>query len=283
MAALLFSLSFLFVTQANQADLIHALQTGTSLQQRKDALEQILQIPPAQRSEQLWLALADKLESESRLLHQETEALAAAVDAGTAPVVSDERAEGGGGYSEYLRELAEAVGQWHDTRALPALVDAASLVDRNVFLQFGDAAVAPLVTGARQGHWYEQSTVLFNLQTLLEGRPAIPTPVSPLLGPVENPSLFAAIEPAQLSAQSKQQIRDLARDLLKPRALKMPEATLRLVSRLALATGDPDLRQRVQTLADLPSELSNTTGITDANKSLQVQNSIRAALAQHKQ
>jgi uncharacterized protein YfaS (alpha-2-macroglobulin family) len=100
---------------------------------------------------------------------------------------------------------------------------------------------------------------------------------------VENPSLFAAIEPAQLSAQSKQQIRDLARDLLKPRALKMPEATLHLVSRLALATGDPDLRKRVQTLADLPSELSDTTGITDANKLLQVQNSIRAALAQHKQ
>src|SRR5215468_2663584 len=219
MAALLFSLSFLFVTQANQADLIHALQTGTSLQQRKDALGQILQIPPAQRSEQLWLALADKLESESRLLHQKTEALAAAVDPGTAPVVSDEREEDEVG-AEYLRELAEAVGQWHDTRALPALVDAASLVDRNVFLQFGDAAVAPLVTGARQGHWYEQSTVLFNLQNLLEGRPAIPTPVSPLLGPVENPSLFAAIEPAQLSAQSKQQIRDLARDLLKPRAVK---------------------------------------------------------------
>src|SRR5262245_15025389 len=148
MAALLFSLSFLFVTQANQADLIHALQ-GMSLQQRKDALEQILQIPPAQRSEQLWLALADKLESESRLLHQETEALAAAVDAGTAPVVSDEREEDEVG-AEYLRELAEAVGQWHDTRALPALVDGASLVDRTVFLQFGDAAVAPLVTGARQ-------------------------------------------------------------------------------------------------------------------------------------
>lgn len=284
MAALLFSLSFLFVTQANQADLIHALQTGTSLQQRKDALGQILQIPPAQRSEQLWLALADKLESESRLLHQETEALAAAVDAGTAPVVSDEREEDEVG-AEYLRELAEAVGQWHDTRALPALVDAASLVDRNVFLQFGDAAVAPLVTGARQGNWYEQSTVLFNLQTLLEGRPAIPTPVSPLLGPVENPSLFAAIEPAQLSAQSKQQIRDLARDLLKPKALRseLVVVTLPQVSNIALATGDPDLRRQVQALADLPSELSNTTGITDANKLLQVQNSIRAALAQHKQ
>jgi len=284
MAALLFSLSFLFVTQANQADLIHALQTGTSLQQRKDALGQILQIPPAQRSEQLWLALADKLESESRLLHQKTEALATAVDPGTAPVVSDEREEDEVG-AEYLRELAEAVGQWHDTRALPALVDAASLVDRNVFLQFGDAAVAPLVTGARQGHWYEQSTVLFNLQTLLEGRPAIPTPVSPLLGPVENPSLFAAIEPAQLSAQSKQQIRDLARDLLKPKAFRseLVVVTLPQVSNIALATGDPDLRRQVQALADLPSELSNTTGITDANKLLQVQNSIRAALAQHKQ
>jgi hypothetical protein len=273
MAVLLFSLSFLFITQRNQQNLIHALQTGT-FQQRESALKQILQIPPAERTEQLWLALADKLASESRLEHQKVEDIDAAVRAGTAPV-SDEKAEGGGGYSEYLHELAEAVGQWHDTRALPALVDAAGLVDSNVIFQFGDQAVAPLIAGARQGHFSEQSIVLYELQTLLEGQDVITPAGVPRPGP--------RIAPAQLSAQSRQQIRDLARDLLKPRALKMPEVTLHQVSNLALATGGADLRQQVQALADLRSELSNTTGITDANKLVQVQNLIRAALADHKQ
>jgi len=78
--------------QAQQPSLIQALQTGT-LQQRQSALEQILKIPPAERTERLWLALADKLASESRLLRQETEALDAAVAAGTAPIVADEKAE----------------------------------------------------------------------------------------------------------------------------------------------------------------------------------------------
>ena len=93
--------------------------------------------------------------------------------------------------------------------------------------------------------------------------------------------LAARIALAQLSTESKQQIRDLARDLLKPRAV-LP-GILQEVSSLALATGDPDLLQQVHMLVDSPSYLSNTTGITDPNKLLQVQNLIRAALAEHKQ
>lgn len=141
-------------------------------------------------------------------------------------------------------------------------------------VQFVEAAVAMLITGARQGHFSEQGTVLWELQILLEGRPDIVTPVGTIPG---------RVEPAQISATSKQQIRDLARDFLKPRALKMPEVTVRHISNLALATGNADSRPQVQALADLPAHLSDTSGMTDANKLLQVQNSIRAALGEHKQ
>jgi len=214
--------------QAQQPSLIQALQTGT-LQQRQSALEQILKIPPAERTERLWLALADKLASESRLLRQETEALDAAVAAGTAPIVADEKAEDEVS-AEYLRTLAEAVGQWHDTRALPALVDAAGLVDVNVFLQFADQAVAERVTGTRQGHFSEQDIpLLFDLQILLEGLDVITPAGVPRPGP--------RIPPAPLSAQSKQQIRDLARNLLKPRALRTGIGRSHAASSLPLGAG----------------------------------------------
>jgi hypothetical protein len=91
--------------------------------------------------------------------------------------------------------------------------------------------------------------------------------------------LAARIAPAQLSTESKQQIRDLARDLLKPRTV-LP-GILQEVSSLALATGDPDLRQQVHTVVDFPTKFSDTTGITDVNRLLQAQNLIRAALGEH--
>ena len=94
--------------------------------------------------------------------------------------------------------------------------------------------------------------------------------------------LAARIAPAQLSTESKQQIRDLARDLLTPKAVKYSNI-LYSVANLALATGDPDLRQQLQTLVDLPSQLSDTSGIKDANQLLQAHNLIRDDLAEHKQ
>jgi hypothetical protein len=277
LAALLFSLSFLFVAQANQTHLIHALQAGT-FQESRDALEQILNIPSTERTEQLWLALADRLESEQAREHQKLDAFLAGSKIPDDGIAAEDNAQ-------YLGDLVTALGQWHDPRALPALISAAGRASEEI-IQFGDRAVAPLITAARQGHHTEQGDVVYALQLLLERRPEIVTPPLPLPPAAGGgPSPFARIEPAQLSPQSGQQIRDLARDLLKPRALKLElvEVTLLQVSNLALATGDADLLQKVHMLVDSPSHLSDTTGITDPNKLLDVQDGIRAVLAEHKQ
>jgi len=246
---------------ANQPNLARALQTG-AFQERDGALEQVLEIPPAERSEQLWLALAAELEQEKAFSHQELETFLATGDSSL-----------DGNFSAYLHHLIMAVAQWHDTRALPALISAASNDALEPIVQFGEAAVAPLVSAARQGHFSEQSSVLYALQLLVEGRSDIV---------IAGNILAARIAPAQLSTESKQQIRDLARDLLKPKAVKYSNI-LYSVANLAVATGDPDLRQQVQTLVDLPSQLSDTTGIKDANQLLQAHNLIRNALAEHKQ
>jgi len=252
---------------ANQPNLVRALQTG-AFQERDGALEQVLEIPPAERSEQLWLALAAELEKEKAFSHQELETFLATGDSSLTGDCSPN-----GNFSAYLHHLIMAVAQWHDTRALPALISAASNDALEPIVQFGEAAVAPLVSAARQGHFSEQSSVLYALQLLVEGRSDIV---------IAGNILPARIAPAQLSTESKQQIRDLARDLLKPKAVKYSNI-LYSVANLALATGDLDLRQQVQALVDLPSQLSDTTGIKDANQLLQAHNLIRDALAEHKQ
>ena len=89
---------------------------------------------------------------------------------------------------------------------IPAIVGS-SWISGFTIVQFGEAAVAPLVSAARQGHFSEQSSVLYALQLLVEGRSDIV---------IAGNILPARIAPARLSTESKQQIRDLARDLLKP-------------------------------------------------------------------
>lgn len=146
-------------------------------------------------------------------------------------------------------------------------------------VQFGEAAVGPLVAAARQSHFSELTRVpenrtrLLALQLLVEGGSVV----------TGRPPLAARVAPAQLSTDAKQQIRDLARDLLKPIEVLPDARILRAVSSLALATGDPDLLQQVHMLVDSPLYLSDTTGITDANQLFEAQNFIRAALAEHKQ
>jgi len=127
MAARLFSLSLLFVTQANQTNLIHALQTGT-FPERLSALSQIAQIPPAERTEPLWLALAQALQDEQAENHRETDALLAQPQV---PVGGDER-DHGEARSEYLHQLILELAKWHDPRELPALTcDTSSASRRN--------------------------------------------------------------------------------------------------------------------------------------------------------
>ena len=139
-----------------------ALQTGT-LQEQTDALEQILKIPPAGRSEQLWLALAQKLEEEQAFEHQLQDTFLATRNPS---YVSGEQ------YSQHvntLNTLVNAIAQWHDARALPALIGSASCGNKAIvpIVQFGEAAVGPLVSAARQGHFSELSGVPDNRARLL--------------------------------------------------------------------------------------------------------------------
>src|SRR5215831_17227546 len=101
-----------------QPTLVHALQSGT-FQEREGALEQILEIPPGERTEQSWLALAGELEHEQAKEHQRLDAFLATGKQPNSDDVSGEQ------YSGFVNQLSSAVAQWHDTRSLPALISAA--------------------------------------------------------------------------------------------------------------------------------------------------------------
>src|SRR5437868_1523680 len=59
-----------------QQDLVGILRAG-SLSDRYQAAQEVLQIPPGQRSEMLWLALATELQRVASESHERTDALIA--------------------------------------------------------------------------------------------------------------------------------------------------------------------------------------------------------------
>jgi hypothetical protein len=78
-------------------------------------------------------------------------------------------------------------------------------------VHFGEAAVLPLIEGARTGHWSQTGGVLLGLQILLEGFPLRPY----------------NIPPTSLSSASREQIVRLARDLFRPGAMRWPHRPAR--------------------------------------------------------
>jgi hypothetical protein len=120
-----------------------------------------------------------------------------------------------------------------------------------------------LIEAARSGPWGEQAGAIGTLGILLEGR--------------STPPYFP---PAPLSSPARQQILEFARDLLRPRPGVRRD--LAVEAGLALATGDEELRQRVESLAREPGVVAQFTGLGDPNEIARIQNAIRFRLEQHK-
>ena len=239
--------------QTTPPDLARILRSG-ALNDRYQAARDVLQIPPEQRDETLWVALAGELQRVASESHARTDALVAGRQV---PSLGEE-------HSEYFAALIEAVSQWRDPRAIPPLISAGSgmLATRGI-VRFGDTAVPLLIEAARTSHRSQRGGVLLALQILLEGF---------TIGPY--------IPPTPLSQASREQILQLAHDLFQPGTTSMPD--LPMAAGLALATDDEALRQQVELLAREPGVVAQWTGLGDPNEIARLQNAIRARLDQHK-
>jgi hypothetical protein len=255
-AAALFALSAITAQaaaqQATPPDLARILGSG-ALNDRYQAARDVLQIPPEQRDEALWVALAGELQRVASESQARTDALVAGRQV---PSLGEE-------HSEYFAALIEAVSQWRDPRAIRPLISGGSgmLATRGI-IRFGDAAVPLLIEAARTGHRSERGGVLLALQILLEGFQVEPR-----------------IPPTPLSRASREQILQLARDLLRPKPGAFRD--LPTEAGLALATGDEELRQQVESLAREPGLVAQFTGVGDPNEIARLQNAIRARLDRH--
>jgi hypothetical protein len=244
------------VQSRTQQDLVGIFRAG-SLSDRYQAAQDVLQIPPGQRSEALWLAIATELQRVGSESHERTDALVAGRQV---PPLGEE-------HSEYYAELITAVADWRDPRALQPLISSVGrgmLVVQGI-IPFGEMAVPPLIEAARTGPRSEQAAALGTLGILLEGFSRPPAPYFP---------------PAPLSSPARQQILQLACDLLRPRPGVQRDLTVE--AGLALATGDEELRQQVELLAREPGVVAQFTGLGDSNEISRIQNAIRFRLEQHK-
>jgi hypothetical protein len=221
-------------------------QQGT----RQD-IARILRIPPEQRSEALWVALAAELQR----VASESHARIDAINAGRrVPSLGED-------HGDYYRSLVEAVGQWRDPRALRPLISAGGgMLATQAIVRFGEAAVPPLIEAARTGHSSQRGGVLLTLGILLEGFAVEPYD----------------IPPTPLSSAAREQILQLARGLLRPATTPWPD--LPMVAGLALATRDEALREQVELLAREPGAVAQFTGLGDGNEIARLQNSIRNTL-----
>jgi len=242
--------------QVDQGTLAQALQSET-FQDRYQAVQDALKIPPDQRDEVLWLALVREMVRVREESHQGLDL----IESGRGAEV-ERRGEA---YGEYHLSLIEAVSQWRDPRALkPLILAAASGNTANLaIVGFGEVAVPLLIDAARNGHFSETGGVLYTLQLLLEGRPGNIPP-----GP---------IPPTALSRASKEQIVIVAREMLRPGRFWTRVTS---AARLALATGNDELRQEVELLAHDFGRLAADYGIPPIQIET-VQRQLQRSLDQH--
>jgi hypothetical protein len=241
----------------SQQDLIASLKSG-SPSERETAVHQIAGVPPDQRQPELWLALVSELKSLTAEYQARDDAVATGQPLPTMGPVA-------GTSSEYLPALIGVVGQWRDPRVLPALIQApgGGMIITEPILRFGDTAVPLLIDSARRGRRSQLGGSLLALQWLTEGFK----------------NIAYNIPPANLSPQNREAILQLARDLLRPKAVN--PSVLPTVAALALATNDPDLTQQVELLAENPGIVSQVTGVVDAQTIEVTQRGIAARLKIH--
>src|SRR5260221_6131315 len=106
------------------------------------------------------------------------------------------------------------------------------LLDGGAYAAFGDPAVPVLTEAIQHGHLEEAGGALLTLEILMAGRPS------------------NNIQAASLSPRSRNQILEMARQLLQPG--RMSWGLLGPMARIALLTGDRDLRQKVELLDKNP-------------------------------
>jgi len=236
----------------SQEALIATLRTGTPTE-RAAAVDQVAQIPPDQRGTPLWLALVDELQRLTKESEARDDMSASGKELPALGVL--------GGVPGYLLDLITVVGEWRDLRVLPALISApgGGTIITEPIVRFGDIAVA------RHGHASHFAESIVALKMLMTG----------LATPPYN------ISPANLSAESRSGILQLAQDLLRPKGTLWPH--LAIVASLALTTGDPELRRQVELLAKEPGVVSKVTGLIDAHSIDLIQHGIAAQLNEHPQ
>ena len=236
--------------QPDQANLAARLRSS-SPEERYQVVREVFEISPRDRNESLWVALADELQR----LGTETHARDDAASAGReVPLLRYD--------PDYYYAVAKAVSQWRDPRALPALITSAGrgMVVLQGIVQFRETAVAPLIQAVRSGHTDERGGALIALRILLEGV---------LVEPYNIP-------PTPLSSAVREQIVQLARELLKSKTLEWGQ--IPTLADLALATGDEELRQQIQSLAISPVMIMQLSGLSDIAHILQLENAIQAQL-----
>jgi hypothetical protein len=240
----------------SQEELISTLRAGAPTA-RAAAIDRVARIPPDQRGEDLWLALVDELQRLTRENDARDDLTAAGKEVPASGVL--------GGVEGYLPDLITVVGEWRDVRVLPALISApgGGMIITEPILRFGDTAVPLLIDAARRGRRSQLGGSLLALQWLTEGFT----------------NVAYNIPPANLSPQNREAILQLARDLLRPKAVSW--SALPTVAALALATKDPDLTQQVELLAREPGLVSQVTGLVDAQSIDLIRNGIAARVKAH--
>ena len=104
--------------QTTQQDLARTLRDG-ALNDRHQAARDVLQIPPGQRGETLWVALANELQSVTSEYHERDDALAAGRQ------LPSPGPDHGEDHGDYHADLIKGVAQWSDPRALRPLISVA--------------------------------------------------------------------------------------------------------------------------------------------------------------
>ena len=215
---------------------------------RYEAATRILATPADQRSEAVWQAL-----------RSEVERLVRCGDVPPPPPPEWNRLKcetGVGRESEYLPTLIEALSQTTDPAMIPTLIKVApsGAIAISGLMKFDDVAVPLLIESAlssRSGPWVtEADGAMFALAKVVEG--------------------------GRISAESRLQVTDTARELLNDR---LTDANWIAVVNLALATADTDLRARVERLANDASELRRHDLADDHIE--QIQRGIRFQLSRH--
>jgi hypothetical protein len=216
---------------------------------RSEALGRILATPPGARTRDVWEALRDELNRVVACLDVQKPSPAQRRKLHCEVGISHNSED-----SDYLLDLISAVSQSDDPATIPTLIRVAPghAGARLALVNFGDVAVPALIESAlssRSGPWVsEDSGSMSALGEMVVGD--------------------------HISAASRARIIDTARSLLRDKFTWVNEIT---VVYLALATGDPVLRDEITKMANDSSELIRR-GIPPEHIE-QVQRGIRYELA----